>query len=273
MCMDIDAPADRSYGAETRSNLKAQVKLAPDLYKAEAEYQPKYGELSRQQFNDMLMGKEGGAPGLLDLYRDQIGPAMRDSARAGATSQREGDVSDIETYGQRAVDAIQGANPGQKRLLDMLTSQAGDELALGSSLDPSQAREAEQGMRSARAARGMGYGGGDANLETMARLLKGEKTRAQRRGFATQVAGLNQAAGIDPMLAVTGRPGMVAQPGAFGGPSGGGPSLFNPETAYGQDVWNTNYNANAAAKISEGNANAALYSAAIGAAGQAASSF
>jgi hypothetical protein len=92
------------------------------------------------------------------------------------------------------------------------------------------------------------------------------------------VARLNASTGTDPSLAILGRPSQGAAQGQAllgqgqQGASGAGPSLFNPESAYAGDIFNTNYNANAAANIASANNKTALIGAGISAAGSAASS-
>lgn len=99
--------------------------------------------------------------------------------------------------------------------------------------------------------------------------------RQQRQGFAANVAAQRRATTGDPFLAILGRPSsVVGQAGSVVGQAGGstaGAPSFDPFNSYANDVYNTNYNADAAAKIASANNKTAVTAAGISAAGSAAS--
>jgi hypothetical protein len=88
-----------------------------------------------------------------------------------------------------------------------------------------------------------------------------------------RVAATNAATQTDPFLAILGRPGSspAAAQGLMSGLQGqSGLSnrgdQFNPFNAYSSDLYNTNFNANAASKIGGMNAIAGMTGSALGAA-------
>jgi hypothetical protein len=288
-----DAPDPRNYGSEMRQILRAQTQLAPYLYSAESAFSPLYAQSSVANLNTALLGSQGGpqdisylgfrrqggqlvpeersltvntaaSPGLLRIYQDSILPAMQ----RARDSERLGDIQAVEQYGQRATDAFRNANPQQAALLNTLSEQALGDLQLGSRLNDSEMQQVQQSARAAQQARGFGFSPKDSFEEVLRSAEFGNQLQQQRRGFASGVVGLNAATTTDPFLAVLGRPsqnvpagmGLAGQAGAAGQT---GPRLFNPESGYGSDVFNTNYNAEAASKISAANNNAGVIGGAL----------
>lgn len=254
--------------------LQAQVDLAPDLYAANAQYQPLYSDLNIATLRRALLGN-GTDPGLLQTYKD-VEPQLTEFASAATSGQRERDVADVERLGGRATAALRGADPTAAALEDALAKQAMDQLASGASLDPQMRDQVSQEVRSAQAARGFGFSGSDADVEGLFLGREANAMRQQRQGFAADVASRRRATTGDPFMAILGRPSSV--PGMAGSVIGqaagttAGAQQFDPFSAYGADLANTNFNAKAAAKIAQANNNAAITSAGISAAGSAASS-
>jgi hypothetical protein len=276
MCMSVEAPPNRDMAAEGRDTLQAQIDLAPQKYAADAEYQPKYDQLNRQRLINGIFGNGGTDPGLLSAYEQAV-PRLDAIESATTSRRRQQDIADVGQFGQAAVQAVRNADPTQAALLSSLNAQAIQGVNAGSGLTPEERRMAQQSARMGQADRGLGFGPGDAFTETLATDRYGAARRQQRQGFGVQVAGLNAATAPDAMQLVTGRSSGIGQAGGLFGQAGGinassGAPSFDPFSAYGSDVANTNYNGQAAARIAEGNANAALYSAAISSAGSAASS-
>ena len=185
-----------------------------------------------------------------------IQPQLSQQTATANSAQRAADIADIEKYGAQAVQAIQSSNPQQKALLDRLNADALGGLESGNQLDASQQRLVSQATRSGQAARGFGYGMNDVSAEALASLGYGDQLANQRRGFATQIAGVNQATGVDPALVLTGRASSV--PGAASGVIGQTQGMqagtaYNPLNSYASDLFNTNYNADAASRIAGSN--------------------
>lgn len=277
MGTNISAPAPRDLAQEGRETLEAQIELAPQQYGAEAEYQPRYAQLSRDILGQSLFGTGGQDRGILSLV-EQAQPAFNRISATTNRAQRESDISDVEALGGRATEAWQQANPDQARLMGMLNEQAQSELASGAALDPALARQMSQSVRAGQAARGMGMGAADADVEALVAGQGAEALRRARQGFAMDVVRANQATATDPFQAILGRPaqawgaGQNALQQAGGASKLAGGAGFDPWSAYASDLYNTNFNAQAAAKIAQGNADAAIQAAGIQAAGSAAGS-
>jgi hypothetical protein len=166
---------------------------------------------------------------------------------------------------------LRSADPQQKALVDLLNSQAQSELAAGTSMTPDMEREIAQRLRASQASRGLGFGLPDAVTEAFTLGERGQMLQRERRGFAGDVARLNQATVGDPFLAILGRPSsaggaaqsFLGQGSQTAGMSG--PRLFNPESGYASDLYNTNYNAAAATDIAGANATSGMIGAGLSA--------
>jgi hypothetical protein len=116
---------------------------------------------------------------------------------------------------EQMMQALSGGSSGQ--LLNLLNSKAQSDLALGSSMDPGLAALVSQTSRTGQAARGLGFGPGDVIQESMDMARFGNELEQQRKGFATQVAGMQSNAMTLPALQA-----------ALGIVSGAGPKLAGP---------------------------------------------
>lgn len=229
---------ERNYAAETQANLEAQVKMMPDIYAAESEYRPQFAQL------DMDIAKSI-SPQLVDLYRE-ISPDLQELDAASASANRESDIADIERLGFRAREAFLSANP----LIAEMEAQAMEELEAGGELTEFDRRRVQQDVRSSQADRGFGYGVNDAAMEAYVQDRAYEDRKAQRRNFAAGVAGMS----ADPFMSILGRSsgsGAAAAAGAVGQGQGYNPGqLFNPESQYAADLYQSNQQAQAAAGAS-----------------------
>ena len=259
----IKAPKERNYGKETRDTLQAQVDLAGDLYAAESEYRPLYSQL------DMDIAKKM-TPQMMDLY-ESTQPRLAAMDRQTQRAQRESDISAIEEFGGRARDAIDAANPEQAALLSELNRQAQEGLSAGGQLSAFERREIQQSARAGQAARGLGYGMGDAAIESLAQLQGASARRQQRQGFAQSMVGLNKATSADPFMAILGRPSSVSPAmagGAVGQAAGfNAGQMFSPESQYSADIYNQNYQGQLAARTASAKNRASMIGAGLGAAG------
>jgi len=168
-----------------------------------------------------------GAPGLLDLLRQ------------ANTSQRAGDIADVAAFAPAAREAILAANPDTAALLAGLNAQAREDLASGSQLSPAQIRQMQQASRAAFAARGLA----DSNISVADELFRqldlGRQLKAERQMAALRILGANQTIVGDPWMQILGRPSAAVPlgQGQFGLT---GPGLFNPESAYAGNLYNSN---------------------------------
>jgi hypothetical protein len=241
-----DAPEQRSAAQESYDTLMAQIRAAPDVYKSEAEYRPKYTALQSQLTRQSLLGDANGK-GLLDLYENYVTPAQSRMQAATQGAQRTSDIADVTRLGPEAMAAMRSVDPARAALLDSLTSQAQDELSLGTNLDPSMSRLIQQSVRSGQSARGFGYSPTDVFQEVLATGQFGQNLRNQRRTFASSVVNQRGQAYGDPFLQILGRPSTTSGPQSYGAQgqsaSSTTPQLFDPFSQYGQNLNSQNYSA------------------------------
>jgi len=236
--------AQRDYGQETRDTLEAQIELAPDVLAAEQATRPGYTELDLQSLNDVMLGTDGQT-GLLDLYQNEVYPALAAAQNADRETRTAGEVEIAGQYAGQLTDILRDGS-GNRDLVEGLQAQAGEDLAAGYDLNPVQKREVQQNIRESQAARGLGYGNTDSIMEALALDSAAESRRRERQGFATQVAGVSQATGADPFLSLFGRPSQT--PGAasaltnqgYGMNANSGAAMFNPESGYASDIFGMN---------------------------------
>lgn len=270
MSLYYDSPGQRDLAQEQRDTLQTQIDLAPQRYASEAQYRPLYDQLELGSISNALLGS-GGQRGLLDIYQSDIAPRMSELDRAAAAAQREADIGAVEKLGPRATEALRAANPQQAALLDALNKQVLGGVSAGYNLPSGLQDVVSQSSRAGQAARGLGFGPADAYAETLAQSEAANQWRNQNMAQGMQLAGVNAATQSDPFLAILGRAattpaaamGLLGQGQGLGGASQGVYGRFDPTNAYAQDLYNTNYNAQAASKIASGNALAGVASSAL----------
>ena len=267
--MDISAPPPRNIAQEGADTLKSQIELAPDQFAAKAQWDPQYVDLQNANVRRTLLGN-GTAPGLLDTL-ETISPRLQASSDAATSAQRERDVADVARLGSKATEAIRSANPELTALRARLMSDATAGLDAGTGLSAEETRQTQQRARAAASARGFGLGPSDAISEVLALGDRGAARQAQRHTFAQQVAGFEAANTTDPFMAILARPSQAGAAGqsllgqGAGNIAAAGAQKFDPFSAYGSDLNNTNYNADAAARIASGNATAGIIGAGLSA--------
>lgn len=208
----------------------------------------------------------GGLPGLGGLFgggssgKKLVSESRYDTQHHTQAAQR-GLIDILGTFAPQLIGQFRNSNPGAAGLMDQLNQQAGEELGLGTALDSSQNRLAEQAVRGGQAARGMGYGPSDIYKEALTKSAFGEDLRNQRRQFAGNVVGMDQNIYGNLFSSLL---GMGLNPNQSGS---GGPRLFNTESPYAQDIYNTNFNAQASAAIAHANNMNALIGSGISAVG------
>ena len=243
-CFSPDAPAQRDYATETATTLANQIALAPAQYWAESTYQPLYTQLGLQNAQTAMFGN-ANQQGLLDLYA-AAQPRLNAMSAQANTAQRTADVADVTKLAPQAIAAMRGATPPQTALMDLLNQQATQGLQAGSQILPGDAYRISQGVRSDWANRGLGASAPAQLSEAMGLYGAGESARQGRQQFGSQVAGINQAVYGDPYLQILGRPSQSfsAAQGygqqAQGLVNGSGASLFNPESSYAGNIYNSN---------------------------------
>ncbi len=271
MCFQPDTPPPRNYGQETAETLAAQVRLAPDQAAAYSANRPTYTAADLRALNESLLGT-GGQRGLLDTYRQDIAPGMAAAQNAAQAQQVQGAQDILTKYGPSYLSAMQGINPQQTALRNQLYGQAAQDLA-GGGVSPFEARAYQQAVRAGQSDRGLGYGTADAAGEAAYMAQMQNQRRRENQGFAQRVIGMDQQLYGDPFQALIGRPsGATAMGQQFlgqgqqqGAQSAWTRGLFDPTNAYASDVFNTNYNAQAAANIAGANNQASVVGAGLSA--------
>lgn len=129
---------------------------------------------------------------------------------------------------------LRAYSPEAAGLLDELTRQAGSQLRTNGALDPAARRMVAQNYRGAAAARGFGYGPGEAAMEDFYQTQTQEQRRGENQALAGRVAGINQSYYGDPFARMLNY--------------GGGSVMPDLSSIFG-----TTYNAQAAAQTANSN--------------------
>jgi hypothetical protein len=140
--------------------LNAYIGSAPTIYGEESQYQPLYTQLGLQNRAATVAATGAMAPGIMATER--------------------------------------GYNPDVTNLLDTLGVQANTQLAQNGGLDPAMQRQLQQNVRSSQAARGVGYGPGDAAMENYYVTNTMEQRRQANQQFASNVGQLQEQYYKDP---------------------------------------------------------------------------
>jgi hypothetical protein len=225
MLFEEDAPQDQNpLLTEALQTIKNYNTIAPYQLESINKFGPQFAEA----YGNTLAATYKGT---LGAYENQISPTL---SRVN-TAQRGADIADVSRFGAQSRQAILDSNPDQAQLLEMLNAQAQQGLAAGSQLTPEEQRQMQQASRGAFASRGMGYSNQSVMDEMMRQYNVGQDRMAQRRGFAGNVLGYNQAVVGDPFQQILGRSGqaigaannLAAQGQGQVSQSGGG-NLYDP---------------------------------------------
>lgn len=216
--------------------------------------------------------KVGAQRGLLAIL-GETAPILGDINRQEATRQRSSDIYDVGTLGPDALKAVALSDPESAKLLEKLTSQSDRELTLGGQLTQADTRQAQQSIRSRQQGMLAGTGISGAFGEGLGIADYAQQLREKRRASALQTLTARQNFYGDPYQRVLGRSGAGVAPAqdavqqalGIGGYSALG--QMNPQSSYGQDYFNTRYNAQLGANISNAQMTNQLIGAGISAAG------
>lgn len=285
MSTSVQAPKARNLTQELMQTYKGQSATAGPYYNLEAQYQPKYGQLNLSNMYQNLFGYNPATP--QGPQTPGYHPGTLEMGSAANTFNRGSDIADVARYGPSATAAFLQANPfltsgltnllsrtGDSPILQLLNQQAQSGLESRGVLSPQEGRANTQQSREALAGRGLLTSVPSAVAEVLNRDALVRQRQAQAQQFASGVQGLNmnqadlvgRAAQIfsttlsDPFQAILGRASGAGGGGGGGGypqQIGTGAHLFDPTNAYAQDLYNTNYNAQAAAGIANANNQAA----------------
>lgn len=164
------APDPRRVGRDYQALLQAYINSSPALFENESTYQPLYTRLGLE---NVQMAREAGVAG------------------AGAVAPE-------------IMDITRGYNPRVTGLLDELGSQASEQLSQNGALDPAMERRLVQNVRGSQAARGLGYGPGDAAMEDYYLTNTMEQRRMANQAFAQNTAAAQTAYYKDPFSVAAG---------------------------------------------------------------------
>lgn len=234
----ISAPASPpapTYADTMESTLKAQLKYAPELYAAEAEYQPKYAELEAK--NQAYLAQQA---------LSQAASMYPQAAKIEAGYQGELDKARLARAQENLPQYVKqfgNLMPGQEEIVSNLSKQAVAETAAGGALTPEEERSATQAVRAGYAARGTALGQQSNLAEVLNRYNMQRERQSQRAQFASGVLGLQQQAVAPALQAYYQQPILQnavnqAQTAGMQFKQSAGPSLFNPESQMGfQSAW------------------------------------
>ncbi|MDE2100130.1 MAG: hypothetical protein KGL39_22940 [Patescibacteria group bacterium] len=259
--------SNNSYGAAGDQYLQllaAYQAGMPSEIAAQKEYSPQFTEQSLTDFNNALVGING-VPGYLSQYSDNILPA---TLKAN-TAERASNLADLAAMSPDAMAALRAINPQQTDLTDQLTKTATNQLRLGTQLDPEQVRQINNAVLGTWSNRGLGSSN-PAQLDAAMQLLGGgQNLLQQRQTNAMSTAQMNQGFYTDPIMATL---GITNNPTATNSLSNSTQSVSgqNP-SQLGADqltsILGGVYSGQNDLTIAQKNNKAALWAAAIGAAG------
>lgn len=206
-----------------------------------------------------------GSPGLLTML-ENWSPRLAAIDAANLSAQRGADIADVGRYGAASRAAMDTADPETARLLQMMTDQAGQEMALGSRLTPEQERQISRTTMAGAGARGWGYNPGDLARTAMATTDYGQQLQDRRRQYAAGITGLRQSFYGDAFNRVLGRPASTSPMSLYGlgmqGVASAAPRMFG-STVNANDVFSSNQNAVASNNAAQANNRAAMTGAGI----------
>lgn len=222
----------RDYATELMDTLKAQRRVAPELYKLEAQYQPMYANLYLSTMQEQAKRQGGIAKQQQNIYSQAM------------DRQRAQEMRTLQNVAPDYIQQYLGAMPGVGQINEALVGQAMQDLALGKSMTPEEARGLDQISRQAYASRGVGLGDQSALAEVLNRYQFANQREAQRRAFAQSAMGTSAALSQPALQRVLGAETAplaygVSQ-GAVQGAMQAGPRMFNPESSYAGNMYNAN---------------------------------
>lgn len=266
--VDTPKPESRDPAQETADTLKAQLEMEKGTGRfadvgpridIERKYGPQYTQLEVDKARQALYGDKGNN-GLLDLMA-RSGPELARINQDTLSAQRAGDIADVQRLAGASRSAYDQLNPEGAALLHRINALRQEELANPYGMTASQTREAQQAVRGAQGARGLGFGPTDAFTEA---LYMGDRQRGlynERMQGAAQTIGLNQNFYGDPFQQILGRPSGSNAQGLVNQAHGFGPQqVFDPYNGYFGEAYAGNANAANAANIAGANNKAAIIS-------------
>lgn len=211
-------PLDRNYYNEGASSIYDLARLAPNIFGLYQDQAAQYGQADLNRFGSVV-GQYGG-------LNDQLSNLANRQTQTANTSLRQGNLQDAQNLGPQT-DALRrslnpelysnltkldqtaqtgiGRNEYQNQLGDIFSSgtsalgqdlgnMARSQLALGTSVSPMEARDAQQSAREGWGARGLINSNGAVAEEVLNRYNLGNQRLKERQAFAQNAYGQEQSA-------------------------------------------------------------------------------
>jgi len=213
-----------------------------DIYSDTATYSPQFNAINQRQL-------ASNVPNWMELFRSQINPAL-----GGAQTDT------LARSGPAAVSAIRGMNPSSSGLYDTLAQQAATDLEMGGKWRPDDAAATRREINRNWNDRGFHSPQPASDFDlALTRALGSENQRGQRRAFASSIAEQGNQMFTQPALAaINPQANTAVGMNILASGDKGATDFTGQMIGYGSDINNTNFNADAAARIGTANNNAAL---------------
>jgi len=187
--------------------------LANAQYEAQLKYLPLQTQLNYDLQKKFLPQQYQLDLDLANQYQGKF-QSLAEQMRGQDLTAQFGDVSRLS--GQIPGILESAESPGTTAMRNTLRQQIAEELGMGEQLTSSQARAAEQNVRSAQAARGMSGGQSSANLEAVKKSLSGRALGTERQQKAGSFLGQEQARSVNPFSTIMGAPLTTMKAGQTG---------------------------------------------------------
>lgn len=259
-------PSMGAVGDQYLQGLQAYLAGVSPTLNAEEQYGPQSTQIGLEGVENELLGVNG-TPGYLGLYSGSVVPTITGATTTANTATRGANVGDLSTLGPTATSAVEGLDPGQSALMDSLTKTATNQLALGTTLDPSTTNNIISGVRGNYASRGLGTSPAEQLSEALNLYGGGQNALATRESAAGSTATLNNNMYTNPAMELLGVNSPAPQQGqtltSTGANLGGSSAPISSADSY--DMWNTIYNATGSTDIANMNSAAGVAGAEMGA--------
>jgi hypothetical protein len=212
-------PLNRNYYAEGAQSINDLSRLAPNIFNLYQDQAAQYGQADLNRFGSVL-GQYGS-------LNDQLSNVANRQTQTANTALRTGNLQDAQNLGAQTNALRQSLNPelysgltrldqtaqqgigrneyqnqlgnifgqGTSALGQDLGTMAREQLALGTSVSPMEARDAQQSAREGWGARGLINSTGAVAEEVLNRNQLGNQRLMQRQAFAQNAYGQEQSAG------------------------------------------------------------------------------
>lgn len=199
----VEAPKV-DVGGDVRKATQAQIDVFPQQVDLERRYTPELADIQAQGITRFLLG-ENGQEGVAPIFANRVLPLFSQVERDSELKQAEADVETFERLGGRFTEAQKSANPAQSRILDLVNRDVERSFS-DTDRDARAVDDVRQGIRGAQAARGLGYGQGDAQEEAIGVMRVLDLLRRTNLQDASSAIALNQGVIGDQFGAIVGRP-------------------------------------------------------------------